>query len=855
MSEPLATSPGHSSASPSSASASVSDCFHCGLPVAEGSQYSITIDGINRPMCCPGCEAVAGAIVAGGLDNFYRFREQHSERPETAAQPQRWQAYDLPQVQSEFVRDYSAAASENLPGVDDAESLQVASLLIGGITCAACVWLIEKQLIAMAGVERVSVNASTHRAQVVFNPDRIAVSGLFAALAAIGYRPSPATAANSERMLQQERRAAMRRLGVAGLGTMQVMMFAVALYFGGSNGIDSQFEQFFRWVSLVVATPVVCYAALPFFGAAWRALRSGHLVMDVPVSLAIGLAYGASVYATVFDTGEVYFESVSMFTFFLLLGRFVEMRARHRAGLASGGLAQLLPLAALRLGENGEVASVPVAALAVGEQILLRPGDTIPVDGEVTDGASGVDESVLTGESALKQKRFGSPVFAGSVNGDSSLTVTITAAGTGTRLSAIERLVEQAQLDKPEQAALADRIAGRFIAAVLCIAVAAFVFWWQQDPDRAFWVALSVLVVTCPCALSLATPAALAAATLRLQQLGLLVARGHVLEALPRITRVVFDKTGTLTEGAPQLRTVILLREDESEGASAGTNEERVRDIAAALESQNNHPLARAFRPWFGNRAASNLRAVTGRGVAGSCDGVDYRLGLPDFVGELRESSPDEHGSAHAVSPVAPTAEGQWLLLGDRQGPIAWFGLGDEIRPSAAVTVAMLDEQGVATELLSGDQSAEVPRLASLAGIAEFRAGAAPEDKLAHLKVLQGRRERVLMIGDGINDVPVLSGADVSVAMMSAADLAQSRADAILLKGDLCALPRAFALASRCRTIIRQNLGWAILYNALALPLAFLGLVPPWAAAIGMSLSSLIVVVNALRLSRWQPAR
>ncbi|GAB2528448.1 heavy metal translocating P-type ATPase [Microbulbifer agarilyticus] len=828
-----AVAPDSLSVDSSGVAAARSDCFHCGLPVAEGSQYSITIDGVARPMCCPGCEAVAGAIVAGGLDNFYRFRENSSERPETSSQDQRWQAYDLPQVQAEFVRDFSGS----LHGVDTAEPLKVASLLVGGITCAACVWLIEKQLMAMPGVHRVSVNASTHRAQIVFDLSQVKLSELFAALTRIGYRPSPATAANNEQLIQQERRTAMRRLGVAGLGTMQVMMFAIALYFGGNKGIDVQFEQFFRWVSLVVATPVVCYAAQPFFAAAWRALRSGHLIMDVPVSLAIGLAYGASVYATVFDTGEVYFESVSMFTFFLLLGRFVEMRARHRAGLASGGLAQLLPLAALRRGEDDELESVPVAALAVGEHILLRPGDTVPVDGVVTEGASGVDESILTGESELQQKVSGSRVFAGSVNSDSSLTVRISAAGSGTRLSAIEKLVEQAQLDKPEQAALADRIAGRFIAAVLCIAVAAFVFWWQQDPGRAFWVALSVLVVTCPCALSLATPAALAAATLRLQQLGLLVAKGHVLETLPTVDRVIFDKTGTLTEGAPQLRVVTPLRD--------GVSQESARDIAAALEVENNHPLARAFRPWFGNRSASNLRAITGQGVAGVSDGVEYRLGAPDFVGELCASGFDM---------PTPAEPGQWLLLGDGSGPVAWLGLGDHMRPSAKSAVRMLAGQGVAVELLSGDLSAEVPRLAELAGIRDYQAGASPEQKLQRLRRLQGDGQRVLMIGDGINDVPVLSGADVSVAMMSAADLAQSRADAILLKGDLCALPRAFALAASSRKIIRQNLSWAILYNLLALPLAFLGLVPPWAAAIGMSLSSLLVVVNALRLSRWQPA-
>ena len=822
--------------------ACATDCYHCGLPVAPGSRYAVFIDGADRPMCCPGCEAVAGAIVSGGLGNFYRFRDTRNQRPDSPEQNDRWSAYDLPEVQQEFVRPQ---------GEEGKGHLQIASLLVGGITCAACVWLIEKHLQQLDGVAKVSVNASSQRAQILFDPTRVRVSQVLNSLAHIGYRPAPATASNSEQLIQQERRTAMRRLGVAGLGTMQVMMFAIALYFGASQGIEAQFEQFFRWVSLVVATPVVCYAAQPFFGAAWRALRSGQLTMDVPVSLAIGLAYGASVYATITGTGEVYFESVSMFTFFLLLGRSVEMRARHRAGLASGGLAQLLPLTALRLdtdsADEDRAQSVPVAALQPGDRVLLRPGDTVPADGEVVEGESGVDESLLSGESALQQKRRGSTVFAGSVNSDSSLVVRVTAAGAGTRLSAIERLVESAQLEKPSQVALADRIAGRFVAAVLVIAVAAFVFWWQQDPSRAFWVALSVLVVTCPCALSLATPAALAAATLRLQQLGLLVARGHVLEALPNLNRVIFDKTGTLTEGEPRLLGIRVLRD--------GWSESRVRDTAAALEARNNHPLARAFRPWAGNLSAQELRAVTGKGVEGRVRHHRYRLGRVDFALDLaRALQAEQEPKARQIDTVNPPQQSaQWLLLADAEGAIAWLGLGDAVRESAADAVMELQQQGLAAELLSGDESAEVARLAQVVGLEQYTAGAAPEDKLARMQSAQASGERVLMVGDGINDVPVLSGADVSVAMMSAADLAQSRADAILLNGDLQVLPRAFALARKCRTIIRQNLAWAIIYNLLALPLAFLGLVPPWAAALGMSLSSLIVVVNALRLSRWQP--
>jgi Cu2+-exporting ATPase len=752
------------------------------------------------------------------LDGFYRYREKQSDRPEQNQPQDRWSAYDLPEVQQQFVHDWDGGR-------------QMAALLIGGITCAACVWLIEKHLGQLAGIEKVSVNASTQRAQIVFDPEQIQPSALFEALEQIGYRPAPATAANRESVIQSEHRAALRRLGVAGLGTMQVMMFAIALYFGAGSGDVGEFERYFRWVSLLVATPVVFYAARPFFSAALRSLRTRHLSMDVPVSLAIGLAYGASFYATVFGTGEVYFESISMFTFFLLLGRTVEMRARHRAGLASGGLAQLLPMTAARY-DGTEITHVPVAALAAGDRILLRPGDTIPADGEVLEGESGVDESLLSGESALQQKTAGSPVYAGSVNGDSSLTVRVTAAGKSTRLSAIERLVERAQLEKPAQVALADRVAGIFVGVVLVAALSAFAVWWQLDPSRAFWVALSVLVVTCPCALSLATPAALASATLRLQELGLLVAGGSLLETLPRISRVVFDKTGTLTRGEPRILHIDLLRD--------GWTEQKVKDVAAALESQTHHPLARAFRAWRGNLTASQLKVHTGRGLEGQIEGNRYRLGRADF--------------AITQSITAPQGEGQWLLLADDVGAIAWIALGDKLRDSAAQAVEQLGQMGLSVELLSGDQSAEVKRLATQAGIEGFRAGASPEDKLSHMKQRQDAGEKVLMVGDGLNDVPVLSGADASVAMMSAADLAQSRADAILLNGDLRVLAQSVALARKCRRVVRQNLAWALGYNVIALPLAVCGLVPPWAAAIGMSLSSLVVVINALRLSRTAPS-
>ncbi|GMG86806.1 heavy metal translocating P-type ATPase [Biformimicrobium ophioploci] len=790
------------------------DCYHCGLPVPEGSNFSVVIEGQPREMCCPGCEAVAGAIVSGGLENFYRYREQSAERPTEESADERWQAYDLEAVQKDFVSSLGDGGTQ-------------VRLLVGGITCAACVWLIEQHLGALPGVRRVVVNASTHRAQILIDPATVKVSRVMQSLAEIGYRPVPATAANREQLLQQESRTALRRLGVAGLGTMQVMMFSIALYAGG---FESDWGLYLRLVSLLVATPVVFYAARPFFEAAWRALKKRSLVMDVPVSLAIGGAYAASLYATVTGRGEVYFDSVSMFTFFLLLGRTIEMRARHKAGLAAGGLAQLLPLTASRVEEpgSGEPEEVPVASLQVGNVVLIRPGSVIPCDGEVRQGSSAVNESCLSGEELPVRKETGDLVAAGTVNTESPLWLSVHAVGEATRLSAIERLVEQAQADKPAQVAMADRLARWFVAAVLVTATLVFGVWWQIDSERALWITLSVLVVTCPCALALATPTALTAATNRMRELGLLVSRGHVLEQLPQITKAVFDKTGTLTAGEPSVQAFEALTE--------GIEEQQALAICAALEASSHHPIARAFVPWCGQVTAADCETVTGAGVSGRVGGTYYKLGKPEFA-----------AGAAMPSPQAPL---QWMLLASDSGPLAWIGLGDRQRSGAPEAIALLRQQGLEPSLLSGDQSAHVARLAHAVGIEHYTAGVSPEQKLEQVRALQAAGERVLMVGDGINDVPVLSGADISVAMAGASDLAQTRADAVLLAQDLRVLPEALRLAQRCRRIIRQNLSWALLYNLLALPLAVAGLVPPWAAAIGMSASSLVVVLNALRLSR-----
>ncbi len=775
-------------------------------------------------MCCPGCQAVATAIVDGGLENFYQFRTVANDRPDTNPHgDQRFAIYDLPEVQSEFVIPFDA-------------SFKQANLLLEGITCAACSWLIETHLKKNPAIQSVTVNVSTHRCAIVWDA-RESLAEIFRSLVTIGYMPRPATDDQQQQLIKKENRIALFRIGVAGFGMMQAMMVAVGMYTGATDF----WLDFLRWLSMLVATPVVFFSAWPFFQAAWRSVKMRHLVMDVPVALAIGLAYLASVWATITSTGEVYFESVSMFTFFLLLGRYVELRARHRNRLAFGNLAQLMPLTACCLREeNGcEVEhNLPLAVLKPGDLILVKPGETFPCDGRVIAGQSAVVEALLTGESNPVTKAVGDRVIAGTMNQHSPLKVEVNAVAGQTQLSAIERMATRAAEEKPQQVLAADRTARFFIARLLIVCSAVFAFWMWYRPEDAFWITLSVLVVTCPCALALAMPAALSAATANLRKRGFLVARGHVIEGLNDITRVIFDKTGTLTRGQFVVENVIPL-------SSTILSRDELLALAAALEAGSNHPLAAAFNAWRDRVNASDIRQVTAAGVEGRIDNTTYRLGTISFITEWFDTT-----DALAL-PQEVLLQGNhqtWLLLADEKHPLAWIGLADEIRPDAPMLIQSLKKQGIAIELLSGDQPAAVSHLAQQLGIDTFTAGATPGDKLSHMSARQAAGDKVLMIGDGINDVPVLAGADVSVAMASASDLAQTRADAVLLNNQLAVIAEALIIARRTKAVIRQNLRFSLLYNLLALPLAAAGMIPPWLAAIGMTASSLIVIFNALRL-------
>ncbi|PRY71706.1 heavy metal translocating P-type ATPase [Halomonas ventosae] len=803
------------------------DCYHCGSRVPAGAPWSITLDEAPHPLCCPGCEAVAHAIVDGGLASYYRFRTELPERPDDhqAARAETWAVFDDPGLQARFVH----------PEGDD--GTVHATLAVDGITCAACAWLIEHRLNALVGIAASAVNLTHHRLRVSWDPARVSLSRILAEMAAIGYPAQPWEPDAAQQRLQHEERMNVRRLIVAAVGMMQVMMFSIPIYVAGPDEISADFLALFHWLSFALATPVVLFSAQPFFRNALRDLQTRVLGMDVTVSLAIGGAYLASGYAVIAGHGDIYFDSLAMFTFFLLFGRYVEGRARRRSGHSGNALSGALPLSATRLTESGEERILPASELAAGDRVLVKPGHGVPADGVIEAGESSLDESMLTGEYLPVTRGVGDRVTGGSQNIESPLTVRVTHAGADARVASIVDLTDRAFASRPRIAQLAARMAHHFVLQVLIISVGVAVAWWFIDADRMLWVTLSVLVVTCPCALALATPTALTAGHGRLHRRGVLITRADALETLSQLDRVIFDKTGTLTSGEMNLV------ETRPLGAPDGPLDAgRARRVAAALEAQSEHPIARAFRPFReATVAAREVLSRPGQGLEGWIDERRWRLGRPEF--------------AAPEAPPALPGEGQWLLLAEEGRPRAWFALHDRLREDARETVEALLERGLAVELLSGDTPSAVADMARRLGIDTWQAAATPEAKLARLQALQAGGERVAMVGDGINDVPVLAGADIAIAMNGATDLARTRADAVLLGPRLGRIVEAIETGRATRRIIRQNLSWSLVYNVSALPLAAMGFVPPWLAAIGMSASSLVVVGNALRLTRDAPSR
>lgn len=729
--------------------------------------------------------------------------------------------------------------------IDPQSGLWESNLVIEGMHCAACAITIETALQQVPGVVSVEVSAASHRARLRWSSSLVKPSQWLHAVRSAGYRAVPANDALARERRRREARRALWRWLVAGLCMMQVMMYAYPAYIAAPGDLSAEMERLLRWASWVLTLPVILFCCGPFFRAAWRDIIHAQVSMDLPVALGMAITFAVSTAGTFDPQGvfghEVYFDSLTMFVFFLLSGRWLEQRLRDRTAGALEALLNRLPDSVERLRPDGSAERVAVARLLVGDVIRVVAGETFPADGRVVEGQTEVDEALLSGEALPLSRGVGSQVLTGSHNLTSVVQVRVEQIGADTRFAKIAALMESAALSRPAVARLADRIARPFVIAVLLAAAGAAAYGWQRDPAHALMVAVAILVVTCPCALSLATPAAMLAAAGHLARRGVLVRGLASLEALAEVDEVIFDKTGTLTRevmGLGQITT------------RPGISERDALAMAFALARRSLHPVSRALsaaalaRDVGEDWVASAVTEVAGQGVrawvspmVGEAAPRAFRLGSAAFCGQSQ--GPDK---------------GVQTCLADEQGWLASFELTEELRPEAAAVVKALRDRGVGVQILSGDSPGATQVVAARLGIEVARGACSPDDKLEAMRAAQRAGRRVAVVGDGLNDGPALAGAHVSFALGHAVPLAQAKADFVILGDRLDMVAQSVALAGRTMRVVRQNLAWAAGYNALCVPLAVLGWLPAWLAGLGMAASSLLVVLNALRLSSGLPA-
>ena len=835
------------------------NCYHCQQPVPAGIHIT---DDHGHAYCCHACEAVAHIISAHHLEQYYQVRDRPAPRPEHPYDPAHWQAYDLPEI----------AAQYTYKDGDDQEI----HLYIDGLHCAACTWLISHALQDAHGISHTRINLGTGRAEIRWRDTPL--SAILATIASLGYTPNLHTPDEEDNKQRRERNHDLLRLIVAGLGMMQVMMFATGLYTGAWHGIDHEYEQLLRWISLLCSAPVMLYAGYPYLKNAWLGLRHRQPNMDLPIALACAGAWLASLYHTVIGRGEIYYDGVTMFIFFISISRYLEAHTRRRARHNQQHFARLLPDAVYKYNDRGETQLVPLPTIQPGDHIRVLPTHTIPVDGEITGGASRIDEQMLTGESTPQYKTSGDRVHAGSTNLQSPLDIRVTQTGQQTTLAAIRRISARAEQHRSPQIDRNQALAQQTVLAVLILAAAGYLLWQWIEPARAFDIALAILVATCPCALSLATPTVLTAALNHAHKHHILIKNSNTLDRLTHIRRILFDKTGTLTQGKYQLHRSDYYGEPQ-----------RLLAIAKTLETHSTHPIA-----WYysqqpvANVAMDNIEQHSGKGISGDYDGSRWHIGSAAYMQEngveippadlppplqdaLASAAGEGRGGgkpdrltaaastaipnneieqpAAAETPATPENTTHVYLAENRELR-AHYQLGDPERDNLAATLARLQAH-YHLAIASGDRAENVARLAARYGITDRHGGLDPAAKLALLEA--NDPEHTLMIGDGINDAPVLARASVSVAVGRANPLSQTHADIVLLKNGPEALPYLLDLAARSRRITRQNLIWATVYNLTILPLAISGYLTPWIAALGMSTSSLLVIANALRIHRTPP--
>jgi Cu2+-exporting ATPase len=708
-------------------------------------------------------------------------------------------------------------------------------LQISGITCAACSSILEAALLRVDGVLEARVSAAAQRASVRWDPARTQASALIAAIRGAGYDAVPDAGAPAREWRRAEHRRALWRWFVAAFCSMQVMMLATPSYVSGPGELAEDMRQLLNWGQWVLTLPVVLFAAGPFFQAAWRGLRQRRIGMDVPVALGVAVAFVASSGASfapdgVFGT-EVYFDSLTMFVAFLLGARYLELRARHRAQAELESATASLPATARRERADGALETVSTLRLVPGDRVLVPMGEAFPADGQLLSGPTQADEALLTGESTPVPKAAGDAVVAGSRNVGAPVRLLVQRVGADTRFEAIVALMREALTQRPASARLADRWAGPFLWAVLLLAAGSAAVWSLIDPSMAVPVAVAVLVVTCPCALSLAAPAALVAAAGGLARRGVLVQRLDAIEALAQVDRFFVDKTGTLTDEGQAVASL-------QAAPGVALDVAALQSAAAGLAQWSSHPVASALAAWPDPMPMHGVQELPGRGLQGQdAQGRCWQLGAADWLG---------------VDAAWATDARSVLVLDGT--PVAAIALLESLRPGVAEALAALQAQGMAPTLLSGDRPSRVLALARRLGGVQAIGGASPQDKLAAVAAAQAAGHRVAMVGDGVNDAPVLARADVSLAMGQGALVARAQADAVVVSGRWGDVLRARSTARKTMRIVRQNLAWAAAYNAACIPLAVVGWLPPWAAGLGMALSSLGVVLNAARAGREDDA-
>ncbi|MDO8176932.1 MAG: cation-translocating P-type ATPase [Undibacterium sp.] len=752
------------------------------------------------------------------------------------------------QINSDVANEYGSLSASHL----QTEPAQREKLSLSGMHCAACVQLIEFRVRQLPGVLSFNINVASHRADLLWEPSQLSLRKIIAAIVDLGYAAFPANQSPDEHE-RQESKMELWRLFIAGFAMMQIMMYAFPAYLVPVPQVDGDLtpdlDRLLKLASLLITIPVICFSSLPFFRGAIRDIRNRYVGMDVPVSLGILLTFFASIWAT-FKGGAVYYDSAIMFVFLLLGARYIEARVQRKTTAALRVLTQLTPVMAQRMlafPSSRQTELVETQALQSGDYLLVAAGEQIPADGIVIEGYSECDESLMTGESRAVVKDKNAKLIAGSINLNGVLVMRAAAVGNATQLSALVAMMERAATEKPPLVQLADKHASRFLLVILCIALLTAVVWWQIDSSRAIWIAISVIVVTCPCALSLATPGVMSAAIGQLAKQGILVARGRAIESLARATHFVFDKTGTLTYGKLKLLDSILLATDDTDHAMLDVEANAI-SLSLSLNSQ--HPVSKAIadalsakprQEVFSQKVLEwiDLHEIPGAGIEAKMNGKIYRLGRLDFVQDL-------HGVPYQVP---EQFSGKTLsALGNEQGWIAVYALADCLREDAAEAIKTLQERGLKTLLLSGDRIDVVQKIAVDCGLENARGELSPGDKYDIIKRMQADGAVVVMVGDGMNDGPALSLADVSIVMGQGAPISQSRSDLLLMSNRLTDLAYGVKLSSFALKLIRQNLTWAIAYNLVAIPAAVTGLLEPWHAALGMSLSSLMVVFNALRL-------